>query len=124
MKLVSSNQLYFYEFSIILYYISDEHDILFPDTQPKSNTNSNQRQLTSQFNPNVQQNPQNYIATNVVPMGATHYKNRIFITAPRRRPGIPSTLNFVHTKSTKGSSPSFKAFPNDEINELHVNEFH
>lgn len=61
-----------------------------------------------------------YIAENNVPMGATHYKDRIFITVPRRRVGVPSTLNFVHIKSTKGSSPSLKAFPNAQINELHV----
>lgn len=54
-------------------------------------------------------------------MGASHYKGRIFLTVPRRRVGVPSTLNFVYTKNAKGSSPSYKAFPSEEINELHVN---
>lgn len=54
-------------------------------------------------------------------MGATHYKDRIFLTVPRRRIGVPSTLNFIHTKSTKGTSPSLRAFPNVEMNQLHVN---
>lgn len=62
-----------------------------------------------------------YVAYNNVPMGATHYKGKIFLTVPRRRVGVPSTLNFVYTKSTKGSSPSFKAFPSEDINRLHVN---
>lgn len=54
-------------------------------------------------------------------MGATHYKGKIFITVPRRRDGTPSTLNFVYTKATKGSSPSLNAFPSEEMNALHVN---
>lgn len=62
-----------------------------------------------------------YVAYNNVPMGATHYKGKIFLTVPRRRVGVPSTLNFVYTKSTKGSNPSFKAFPSEDINRLHVN---
>lgn len=81
------------------------------------NPQFDQQQNTQQNN---QQNSQNYIAHNNVPMGASHYKGRIFLTVPRRRVGVPSTLNFVHTKSTKGSSPSYKAFPNVEMNELHV----
>lgn len=61
-----------------------------------------------------------YIAYNNVPMGVTHFRGRLFITMPRRRPGIPSTLNYVHTKSTKGSSPSMRPYPSIEINQLHV----
>lgn len=53
-------------------------------------------------------------------MGATHYKGKVFLTVPRRRVGVPSTLNFVYTKNTRGSSPSFQAFPSNEVNELHV----
>lgn len=80
-------------------------------------------QFGGQFNPqqNNQQNSRNYIPANNIPMGASHYKGRVFLTVPRRRVGVPSTLNFVYTKSTKGSSPSYKAFPSAEMNELHVN---
>lgn len=79
-------------------------------------------QFDGQFN-SQQNNPTNspnYIAQNNIPMGASHYKGRVFLTVPRRRVGVPSTLNFVYTKSTKGSSPSYKAFPNIEMNQLHV----
>lgn len=55
-------------------------------------------------------------------MGTTHFKGRLFVTVPRRRPGIPSTLNYILTKSTRGSSPSFRSFPDFETNELHVND--
>lgn len=67
------------------------------------------------------QNSEDYVAYNNVPMGATHYKDKIFVTVPRRRVGVPSTLNYVHLKSTRGTSPSFRAFPSDEMNQLHVN---
>lgn len=62
-----------------------------------------------------------FIQYNNVPMGATHYKDRIFVTVPRRSPGVASTLNVISTKSPKGSSPSFKPFPDAVTNTLHVN---
>lgn len=61
-----------------------------------------------------------YVAYNNVPMGATHYRGRLFVTVPRRRPGIPSTLNYVLTKSSPGSSPSFRPYPDLETNSLDV----
>jgi len=51
-------------------------------------------------------------------MGANHYKGRLFVTVPRRRLGIPSTLNFISTKSTKGTGPSFRPYPDIQTNEL------
>lgn len=65
----------------------------------------------------------NYIAYNNVPMGATHFKGKLFVTVPRRRPGIPSTLNYVSTKSTRGTDPSFRPYPDLATNDLHVNDF-
>lgn len=61
-----------------------------------------------------------YVAYNNVPMGANHHNGRLFITVPRRRPGIPATLNFVSTKSTKGTGPSLRPYPDISTNELHV----
>lgn len=66
-------------------------------------------------------NDPDFIQYNNVPMGATHYKDRIFLTVPRRSPGIASTLNVISSKSPIGSSPSFQPFPSAETNELHVN---
>lgn len=62
----------------------------------------------------------NYIAYNNVPMGATHFKNKLFITIPRRRPGVPSTLSYISTNATIGSSPALTPYPNLNMNELHV----
>lgn len=85
----------------------------------ESRPNRDQHQHGQQQQNNPSNSP-NYVAHNNVPMGASHYKGRVFLTVPRRRVGVPSTLNFVYTKSTKGSSPSYKAFPNIEMNQLHV----
>lgn len=62
----------------------------------------------------------NFIQYNNLPMGVTHHKNRLFITLPRRRPGIPATLAFVSSNGSPGSSPSLQAFPDFRTNELHV----
>lgn len=67
------------------------------------------------------ENTYDFIQYNNIPMGATHYKDRIFVTVPRRSPGVASTLNVISTKSPKGSSPSFKPFPDAKTNTLHVN---
>lgn len=62
----------------------------------------------------------NFIPYNNLPMGATHHKDRIFITLPRRRLGMPATLTYVSANGAKGSSPSLQAYPNFRTNELHV----
>lgn len=62
----------------------------------------------------------NFVPYNNVPMGATHVKGKLIMTIPRRNPGIPATLSYISTKSPKGSSPSFRAFPSYRMNELHV----
>lgn len=142
---------------IVPWTISDGDEILFPDSESKSNRES--RRVQRQFNPqfggqmmngqfggqfnqqfpfnnqnqqfnqqngqqnsqqNTQQNSPNYIPTNNVPMGATHYRGRVFVTVPRRRVGVPSTLNFIRTNSPRGSSPSYQPFPSSQINDLHV----
>ncbi|CAD7084268.1 unnamed protein product [Hermetia illucens] len=60
-----------------------------------------------------------YIPYNNVPQGVNHYKGRLFITMPRRSPGVPSTLNYIDLKQTKaGDSPRLKSYPNAEINSL------
>lgn len=55
-----------------------------------------------------------------MPMGAMHHKDRIFITLPRRRPGMPATLTYVRSSGARKSSPGLQAYPNFRTNELHV----
>ncbi|ALC47451.1 yellow-f2 [Drosophila busckii] len=69
----------------------------------------------------INQNDNNsaYIPYNNVPMGVTHYRGRLFVTMPRRRVGIPSTLNFIDLKRDGGqSSPKLNAYPNFELNQF------
>lgn len=62
-----------------------------------------------------------YTPYNNVPMGATHHKGRLFITMPRRRTGIPSTLNYIDMSKAAGNqSPRLRAYPNLEVNALNV----
>uniref|UniRef100_A0A1B0GFL4 Uncharacterized protein n=1 Tax=Glossina morsitans morsitans TaxID=37546 RepID=A0A1B0GFL4_GLOMM len=63
-----------------------------------------------------------YIPYNNVPMGVTHYKGRLFITMPRRRVGIPSTLNYVDLrKDGNEMSPKLHAYPDFETNQIKAN---
>lgn len=136
-----------YELWVTLKPVSDGDEILFPvptastnGFNQQQNPSQNQNQIQSQHRPqfssqsqyqyqpqfgsqsNAQQNTPFYNASNNLPMGASHFGGRIFITVPRRRMGVPSTLNFVYTKSTAASSPVLQAFPSQDINALHVNQ--
>ncbi|XP_061381861.1 L-dopachrome tautomerase yellow-f2-like [Danaus plexippus] len=54
---------------------------------------------------------ENFIQYNNVPIGFEVYKERVFVTVPRRRFGIPSTLNIV-TRSSR--SPALTPYPGSE----------
>ncbi|XP_037948418.1 L-dopachrome tautomerase yellow-f2-like isoform X2 [Teleopsis dalmanni] len=70
-------------------------------------------------NSNNVENNSSYIAYNNVPMGATHFQGRLFITMPRRRVGIPSTLNYIDMiKDGNNPSPKLHAYPNFDTNDI------
>ncbi|XP_023294204.2 L-dopachrome tautomerase yellow-f2-like isoform X1 [Lucilia cuprina] len=70
-------------------------------------------------------NNASYIPYNNVPMGATHFKGRLFVTMPRRRVGIPSTLNYIDlNKDGAQESPKLIAYPDFETNQLTSNSDH
>ncbi|CAG4969363.1 unnamed protein product [Colias eurytheme] len=52
-----------------------------------------------------------FIQYNNVPIGFECYKDRVFVTVPRRRYGIPSTLNYAMLSET---SPSLRPYPSIE----------
>lgn len=89
-------------------YIADIAEFMFPDEEQ-----AREQQLERESAERA-----NYVAYDNIPMGLTHYKDRLFITVPRRRPGIPATLNTISSKSTAHSSPSLRAYPNYRTNEL------
>jgi len=52
-------------------------------------------------------------------MGVSRYKDKLFITIPRRRLGIPFTLNYVSLNHLNNNlSPKLEAFPNYNLNLL------
>ncbi|XP_055374666.1 L-dopachrome tautomerase yellow-f2-like isoform X2 [Condylostylus longicornis] len=62
---------------------------------------------------------ENYIPYSNVPMGVSRYKNKLFVTLPRRRPGIPSTLNYINLmKLGNDINPKFIPYPNYDFNKL------
>ncbi|XP_037709172.1 L-dopachrome tautomerase yellow-f2 [Drosophila subpulchrella] len=62
-----------------------------------------------------------YIPYNNVPMGATHFRGRLFVTMPRRRVGIPSTLNYIDVaKEGSNPSPKLQAYPNFALNQFNA----
>uniref|UniRef100_A0A336MSU8 CSON006707 protein n=1 Tax=Culicoides sonorensis TaxID=179676 RepID=A0A336MSU8_CULSO len=53
-----------------------------------------------------------FVPYNNVPMGVDHFEGRLFITMPRRRTGIPSTLNYIDMNlNSRNRSPLLKPFP-------------
>lgn len=65
---------------------------------------------------------ENFVQYNNFPMGATHHKEKIFISLPRRLPGVPATVAYILNNGARGSSPSLQAYPDFRTNELHVSK--
>ncbi|CAG9767087.1 unnamed protein product [Ceutorhynchus assimilis] len=57
-----------------------------------------------------------YQYVNNIPMGANVWQDKLFITIPRRRLGVPSTLNYVPLKNAKKHNVPLKPYPNWEMN--------
>lgn len=61
-----------------------------------------------------------FIPYNNVPMGVDRWKNKLFITVPRRRNGIPATLNYVEIPAAgnDNKSPGLRPYPDLKTNTL------
>ncbi|XP_058839735.1 L-dopachrome tautomerase yellow-f-like [Topomyia yanbarensis] len=58
-----------------------------------------------------------------LPMGIAHHKGRLFVSIPRRRPGIPSTLAVINMHAVQGvNNPPLVGYPEQLVNTLHCNE--
>lgn len=55
-------------------------------------------------------------------MGANLWKNKLFVTIPRRRAGIPSTLNYVWLNTTKKHNVPLIPYPDWKSNQYSLNE--
>lgn len=61
-----------------------------------------------------------FVQYNNLPMGVMHHGDRLFITLPRRRTGMPATIAYVRTNFPRSSSPALQAYPNFRTNQLPV----
>ncbi|CAH4033201.1 unnamed protein product [Pieris brassicae] len=73
--------------------------------------NSNQGSVTTPPDTNADAN-KFFIQYNNVPMGAEKVGHRLFVAFPRRRYGIPATLNYIDLNDQNGRSPALKPYPN------------
>lgn len=54
-------------------------------------------------------------------MGVTHHKGFLYVTIPRRRPGIPATLNVIDlARNPSANNPTLDPYPNLLVNSLRV----
>ncbi|KAI5749184.1 hypothetical protein M8J76_005306 [Diaphorina citri] len=61
-----------------------------------------------------------YIQENNLPLGLERWHDKLFVTIPRWKSGIVSTLNYINLTEAKGNlSPNLKPYPSYEINNIH-----
>ncbi|CAG9767088.1 unnamed protein product [Ceutorhynchus assimilis] len=64
-----------------------------------------------------------YQYENNIPMGANVWQDKLFISIARRRPGIPSTLNYIPLRTNKHKkNVPLKPYPNWKINNIYSKE--
>ncbi|XP_075156805.1 L-dopachrome tautomerase yellow [Haematobia irritans] len=52
-----------------------------------------------------------YIPQNALPVGVEHWQNRLFVTIPRWRDGIPATLTYINMDHSVTGSPALIPYP-------------
>ncbi|XP_053670911.1 L-dopachrome tautomerase yellow-f2-like [Anopheles nili] len=64
-----------------------------------------------------------YNAYGNLPMGVTHHKGFLYVTIPRRRTGIPATLNVIDmARNPSVDSPTLDPYPNLLVNTLRTDQ--
>ncbi|XP_068627567.1 protein yellow-like [Battus philenor] len=58
------------------------------------------------------------IPENALPVGIERWKNKLFVSVPRWRPGIPATLNYIPLDAPHEPSPKLTPYPSFKGNEL------
>ncbi|KPJ12548.1 Protein yellow [Papilio machaon] len=58
------------------------------------------------------------IRENALPVGIERWRNKLFVSVPRWRPGIPATLNYIPLDAPHESSPKLTPYPSFEENEV------
>ncbi|XP_055626405.1 protein yellow [Toxorhynchites rutilus septentrionalis] len=52
-----------------------------------------------------------YVPTNGLPVGIERWENKLFVSVPRWKDGIPSTLNYIDMNKTPSGSPPLIPYP-------------
>ncbi|XP_058814195.1 protein yellow [Topomyia yanbarensis] len=52
-----------------------------------------------------------YVPTNGLPVGIERWENKLFVSVPRWKDGIPSTLNYIDMNQTPSGSPPLIPYP-------------
>ncbi|XP_012254015.2 protein yellow [Athalia rosae] len=58
-----------------------------------------------------------YIPENGLPVGIEIWKNKLFVSVPRWKDGIPATLNYISLDANVGGAPKLTPYPNWALNE-------
>ncbi|XP_076653516.1 uncharacterized protein LOC143359463 [Halictus rubicundus] len=53
-----------------------------------------------------------FVPENALPVGIEIWRNKLFVTVPRWRNGIPATLNYISLDTNRGGSPRLTPYPN------------
>uniref|UniRef100_A0A182Q3X4 Yellow protein n=1 Tax=Anopheles farauti TaxID=69004 RepID=A0A182Q3X4_9DIPT len=70
-------------------------------------------------NDSVNNTEETFNAYGNLPMGVTHHKGFLYVTIPRRRPGIPATLNVIDMAANPSiNDPTLMPYPNLLVNTL------
>ncbi|GBP36654.1 Protein yellow [Eumeta japonica] len=74
------------------------------------------KQMDYQFpTPEIRQQARDskeFIPENNIPMGLERYGDRLFITVPRWRSGVPASLTYVNLNDSSTTSPKLSPYPN------------
>nr|XP_033324551.1 protein yellow isoform X1 [Megalopta genalis] len=57
-----------------------------------------------------------FVPENALPVGIEVWRNKLFVTVPRWRNGIPATLNYISLDANRGGSPRLTPYPNWALN--------
>ncbi|KAI4460333.1 protein yellow-related [Holotrichia oblita] len=72
----------------------------------------------------ISSNSEDYHYPNNIPMGANRWKDKLFITVPRRRHGIPSTLNYIPLNSSVKHNVPLIPYPDLKTNRIKASHGH
>ncbi|XP_050069995.1 L-dopachrome tautomerase yellow-f2-like [Anopheles maculipalpis] len=98
---------------------AEKLQLVYQWSQLRSSTKNNASQNVL-FSANVVPSDEDtFNAYGNLPMGVTHHKGFLYVTIPRRRPGIPATLNVIDmSRNPAVNEPTLDPYPNSLVNSL------